>query len=159
VKHPVSDSTLRRDIDVCLASYVPRTAASSKEDVAEPVLSELPLLQQHIGGNGSFSFRRGPKATLPDSLFALALIEFWKMRNNLAVLPFDKIVHDYGSPGRVFKLDENSVGERVLALEELTQGALIWTDSSGIRQVNKMSENFEPNLLARLLEASYADGA
>jgi hypothetical protein len=155
-KHKVSGSTLLRDVDVCLASYVPRTAASSKEDVAEPILAELPLLQQHTGTSSGFSFRRGPKTSLPDGLFAYALIDYWTMRTKLAVLPFDRIAYDYGSPGRVFKLDETSVGERVVRLEALTKGALVWTDSSGIRQVNRTVDQFTPELKLKLLEAAYA---
>ncbi len=153
--HVVSDSTLRRDVDVCLASYVSRTPKASREDVAEPVLAELPLLQSQNSAVGTLSFRRGPKPTLPDPLFAYALLGFWKARGG-AVLSFDKIAHEYGSPGRVFKLDENSVGERVVALEEITKGAMIWSDSSGIRQLSRASESFPPHLEERLLEMSYA---
>jgi hypothetical protein len=144
-----------RDVDVCLSSYVPRTATESKEDIAEPILAELPLIQTHAGANSAFSFRRGQKVTLPDALFAFSLIEYWNTRSSLAVLPFDRIAHDYGSPGRVFKLDETSVGERVVRLEELTKGALVWTDSSGIRQLNRIAERFSPALLDRLLECAY----
>ncbi len=155
-KHDVSDSTLRRDVDVCLASYVSRMPKASREDVAEPILAELPLLQSQNHAAGTFSFRRGAKPTLPDALFAYALLEFWSARGEGAVLSFDRIAHDYGSPGRVFKLDENSVGERVVGIEEITKGAMIWSDSSGIRQLNRSSESFPPRLKERLLEASYA---
>lgn len=157
VPYKVSDSTLKRDIDVCLASYLPRTAHSeSNEDAAEPILAELPLLQQHMGLKGTFTFRRGPKPTLPDALFAYALIEFWERYNQTSALSFERITHDYGSPGRVFKLDEYTVGERVAALEHLTRGMLRWTDTAGVRQVSKAA-NFDGAVLkSRLLEASYA---
>jgi len=157
IAHKVSTSTLSRDIDVCLASYLPRIAqGSSNEDVAEPILAELPLLQQHMGMKGTFSFRRGPKPTLPDGLFAYALIEFWERGNQTSVLSFDRITHDYGSPGRVFKLDEYSIGERVAALEHLTRGMLLWTDTAGVRQVSKASHFNASVLKRRLLEDSYA---
>ena len=154
-QHKISDSTLRRDVDVCLASYQSRPTSGSKEDVAESVLSELPLIQQASTSSNSFTFIRGPKNTLPDALFAKCLLEYWEQRRGLAVLPFERIVHDYGSPGRVFKLDENSIGERVHALESLTKGALIWTDSGGVRQLNRRVEKFDTKLLNRLLEASF----
>ena len=152
-RHKISDSTLRRDVDVCLASYQSRSTTGSKEDVAESVLAELPLIQ--ATSSNSFSFVRGPKKTLPDALFAFALIQYWELTHATAVLPFEKIVHDYGSPGRVFKLDDNSVGERVHAIEEVTRGALVWTDSGGIRQVNRRVENFDTALIESLLEASF----
>jgi hypothetical protein len=156
VGHKLSDSTLTRDIDVCLASYLPKTAnGSSKEDAAEPVLAELPLLQQHLGMKGSFSFRRGPKPTLPDALFIYSLVEFWERSNSSSVLSFEKISHDYGSPGRVFKLDEYTIGEKLVALEHSTKGMLRWTDTAGIRQVSKAAHFNPESLKSRLLEAMY----
>ena len=152
-RHKISDSTLRRDVDVCLASYQSRPTIGSKEDVAESVLAELPLIQ--ATNSNSFCFVRGPKKSLPDALFAFALIQYWEQTQAFAVLPFEKIVHDYGSPGRVFKLDDNSVGERVHALEEVTRGALVWTDSGGVRQVNRKVEKFDAALIKSLLEASF----
>lgn len=156
VPYKLSASTLNRDIDVCLGSYLPRTAKdSTDEDVAEPILAELPLLQQHPGMKGTFSFRRGPKPTLPEALFAYALIEFWEGRIATSALSFDRIMHDYGSPGRVFKLDEYSVAERVAALEHLTKGMLQWTDTAGVRQVSRSPRYDATALKRRLLEAAY----
>jgi len=157
ISHKVSTSTLSRDIDVCLGSYLPRIAqGGSNEDVAEPILAELPLLQQHMGMKGTFSFRRGPKPTLPDALFAYALIEFWERDSQTSVLSFDRITHEYGSPGRVFKLDEYSIGERVAALEHITRGMLRWTDTAGVRQVSKAAHYNASGLKRRLLGDAYA---
>jgi hypothetical protein len=108
-----------------------------------------------MGMRGAFSFLRGPKSSLPDALFAYALIEYWEQNQGSSVLSFEKIVHDYGSPGRVFKLDENSIGERVQTLERLTKGEFRWTDSSGIRQVSWSVNSAKKNLKTNLLEASY----
>jgi len=156
VPYKVSDSTLRRDIDVCLASYLPKTVnGGSAEDAAEPVLAELPLLQQHMGMKSTFSFRRGAKPTLPDALFTYALVEFWERYVHSSVLSFERIAHDYGSPGRVFKLDEYSVGEKVLALEHSTKGMLRWTDTAGVRQVSKTPDFAPTTLKNRLVEAMY----
>jgi hypothetical protein len=156
ISYKVSDSTLARDIDVCLASYLPKTAkGASVEDAAEPVLAELPLLQQHMGMKGTFSFRRGAKPTLPDALFTYALVEFWERYNHSSVLSFERIAHDYGSPGRVFKLDEYTVGEKVVALEHSTKGMLRWTDTAGVRQVSKAAGFDRDILKSRLVEAMY----
>ncbi|HBT5143222.1 TPA: DUF4007 family protein, partial [Klebsiella pneumoniae] len=45
------------------------------------------------------------------------------------------IAYGPSSPGRVFKLDEDSVSEKLVMLEEKTSGLIKWSDSSGIRQV------------------------
>ncbi len=130
----LSPMTLTRDIETCLRSYAPRTENLSIEDYAEPMLAELGLLQDE--GKGRFSFRRGPKITLPDGLFAFALLEYWDlMGGNESTLAFESIAYGAGSPGRVFKLDEDSVAERLFGLEEITKGFLTWSDTAGLRQV------------------------
>jgi hypothetical protein len=145
-----TETTLRRDIECCIKSYVPNLGGESAEDVAEPILGELGLIQQ--GNKGVFEFRRGPKHTLPDQLFAYALLDFWSRRSDsVATMSFDTAAQDFGSPGRVFKLDENGVADRVLNLEHITNGALRWSDTAGMRQIIKVSE-IDP---LSLLKAAY----
>jgi hypothetical protein len=155
--YKVSNSTLVRDVDVCIASYAPRAVArGSREDAAEPLLGELSLIQPQMASRGSFVFRRGPKRTLTPALFAYVLIDFWNRKtDSTAVLSFEKIAYDYGSPGRVFKLDENSVGEFAVDIENTTHGALRWSDSSGIRQIHKTDRFLDSELSNRLLREAY----
>lgn len=152
-KHRLSNSTLSRDIETCLRSYAPSGADGSPEDYAEPVLGELGLL--HEERKGHFSFRRGPKSTLHDGLFAYALIDYWDASAPaISSLAFEAISYGNGSPGRVFKLDEDSVAERLFALEEITGGALSWTDTAGLRQVMRKGPGSEA-LPLRLIEKAY----
>ena len=137
-KHRLSASTLSRDLETCLRSYAPRTAGGSPEDFAEPLLGELGLLQEVH--KGQYAFRRGPKATLHDGLFAYALLDYWEsLAEGLSSMAFEAIAYGDGSPGRVFKLDEESVAERLIGLSDLTGGFLAWTDTAGLRQVHKMT--------------------
>lgn len=134
-----TETTLRRDVECCIKSYVPNLGGESAEDVAEPILGELGLIQQTR--KGIFEFRRGPKHTLPDELFVYALLDFWTRREgNSSTISFDTVAVDYGSPGRVFKLDENGLADRILNLEALTRGALRWSDTAGMRQIIKVRE-------------------
>ena len=156
-KYRVSESTLVRDVDVCISSYVPRSSNASKEDAAEPLLGELSLINPQVGTRGAFVFRRGPKRTLSPFLFTYSLIEFWNRRSSdTAVLAFERIAHDYGSPGRVFKLDENSVGELVVSLDALTDGLLGWSDSAGVRQVHRTGPISSARILEHMLRKAYA---
>lgn len=132
----ISLATLKRDVDCCIRSYVPRAGGDSPEEMSEPLLGELGLLQQNA--KGSFEFRRGSKRTLPDGVFAFALLDYWqRIEHAGSVMAFDRVAHDYGSPGRVFKLDEHSVAERLIALERLSRGQLQWIEQAGIRQVTR----------------------
>lgn len=132
----ISGATLKRDVECCIRSYVPRLGGDSPEEVSEPLLGELGLIQQNA--KGTFEFRRGSKRSLPDGVFAYALLEYWeRLEHAGSVMAFDRVAYDYGSPGRVFKLDENAVADRLMALEQLTRGAIQWTEQSGIRQVTR----------------------
>lgn len=135
-KRKLSAATLSRDLETCLRSYAPRFAGGSPEDFAEPLLGELGLLQEVH--KGQYAFRRGPKATLHDGLFAFALLDYWdSTAEGVSSMAFETIAYGEGSPGRVFKLDEESVAERLMGLSDLTDGFLTWADTAGLRQVHK----------------------
>ncbi|MFH3934899.1 DUF4007 family protein, partial [Acinetobacter nosocomialis] len=68
---------------------------------------------------------------------------------------FNLIAHDYGSPGRVFKLDESAVGDRLSRISEITNNYLQWTDSSGIRQVSRIGTETWGSVKMRILRGAY----
>lgn len=135
-KHRLSTSTISRDLETCLRSYAPRAAGGSPEDFAEPLLGELGLLQEVH--KGQYAFRRGPKASLHDGVFAYALVDYWNRKaEGQSSLAFETVAYAEGSPGRVFKLDEESIAQRLIALSDFTGRKLEWTDSAGLRQVHR----------------------
>ncbi len=142
--------TLKRDIEVFLRSYVRRDGAQG-EDAAEPLLAELGLIREARLG-GWHEFVRGPKPTLSDGVFNYALAEFWKREGDSTALTAEQICYAAGSPGRVFKLDEDSVISRLMVVAELTGGAWEWRDTAGLRQVHQLAA-FDP---VPLLQQSYA---
>lgn len=154
----VSNTTLKRDVEVCLRCYLPRQDGHEADDAAEPLLADLGLLSE--GPPGTFQFRRGQQQTLPDGVFIFALLEFWKRWEELTgstqmTLSFEAIAHDYGSPGRVFKLDENAVAERLMALEGITRNAIHWTDSAGVRQVSRREDSLNDEYMMSVLRGAY----
>lgn len=143
-KHRLSVSTISRDLETCLRSYAPRAAGGSPEDFAEPLLGELGLLQEVH--KGQYAFRRGPKASLHDGVFAYALVDFWdREAEGQSSLAFETVAYAEGSPGRVFKLDEESIAQRLIALSDFTGRRLEWTDSAGLRQVHRKHMTREDN--------------
>lgn len=130
----LSQATLGRDLETCVRGYAPRSAATPIEEAAEPMLAELGLMQEVR--KGVFSFRRGPKSSLTNAFFAWALIDYWdRYHAGETSLTFESIAYAAGSPGRVFKLDEESTAERLFVLADLTDGKLKWSETSGLRQV------------------------
>jgi hypothetical protein len=152
-KHRLSAATISRDLETCLRSYAPRAAGGSPEDFAEPLLGELGLLQEVH--KGQYAFRRGPKTSLHNGIFAYALVNFWdREAEGQSSLPFEAVAYGEGSPGRVFKLDEESIAQRLIALSDFTGRKLEWTDSAGLRQVHRkeLSRENIKNMIRRAYE-------
>lgn len=127
--------TIKRDVEVFLRSYAPRHGDAG-EDAAEPLLAELALIRESRL-SGQFEFVRGPKPNLKDGVFALVLKQFWeRWHPNSPTLSAEQASYGAGSPGRVFKLDEDSVMARLARIGESTGGAIVWTDTAGLRQVS-----------------------
>lgn len=150
--------TIKRDVEVCMRCYLPRRDGREADDATEPLLTDLGLVSEPYAG--SFQFRRGAQASLPDGVFGYALLEYWETKNEVAgsqpaTLSFEAVAHEYGAPGRVFKLDEHSIGERLTALEEITQGQLAWSDSAGIRQMSRKLRLSSDTLKRTLLWHAY----
>lgn len=133
----LAETTLRRDVECFVRTYLARasTGKTLHEENLESPISELSLIQP-MGVGGGFQFRRGPKPTLPDEVFLFGLLGFWRKlyptRREFAV---EALTHDPGSPGRVFLLDEESIADRLANLADLTQGAIHWDESTGLRQI------------------------
>lgn len=140
-----SANTIKRDIEVFLRSYVRRDGMLS-DDAAEPLLAELHLVREARLG-GWYEFVRGPKPSLPDGIFAYALHDYWERTGGVAVT-VEQVCYAPGAPGRVFKLDENSVVTRLMRMEALTQGGWRWTETAGLRQLQKIGPVDQLTLLA-----------
>lgn len=133
--------TLKRDIEVFLRSYV-RRGDTLNEDAAEPLLAELSIIREARLG-GWYEFVRGPKPSLHDAVFAYALGDYWERSGGATTLTAEQVCYGPGSPGRVFKLDEDSVITRLMKLTELTGGAWQWVDTAGLRQIQRVG-SFDP---------------
>ncbi len=155
----VSDTSLKRAIEVCLRSYLPRLSGKGHlEDFIEPLLGGLDLLTPK--SHDSFEFHRSSHPTLPDAFFAFCLMEYWdRLPNVTSTLDFNRIAYDFGSPGRVFKLDAKSIDKRLNQLEAITDEALVWTEQAGLRQVIRRNDALtEPDQFCRrMLNKAYAN--
>ncbi|MDJ0275407.1 DUF4007 family protein [Sphingomonas sp. 2R-10] len=130
-----ADVTLTRDVECFMRTYVRKRGARAGEDALESPFAELGLISWVDVGSAA-QFRRGPKPTLGDDVFAHALMEFWRQRYpSRRHLSIETVASEPGSPGRVFLLDEDSVAERLERIDAATSGQVWWDESSGLRQI------------------------
>lgn len=130
-----SKETVERDANVFIQTYFEgERAGQNSEDGLDCPLRELglirPAFERHLKWNV------GPKPSLPPAIFAWALGAFWNFKYpRAATVSAREIAHAEGSPGVVFKLDEDSTLFYLDALADLTNGALRFEDTPLVREV------------------------
>lgn len=149
-----SNATIKRDVECFLRSYVATRHGKFTDDIFEPALVPLGLIR--AVSSRSYQFRRGPKPTLPDGIFLYALNDFWSRHApEQQTLSVEALTFEPGAPGRVFKLDEDALVERLARVEVTSRRAFIWSDTAGVRNVARRTENPDPmNFLASAYKAA-----
>ena len=142
----MSANTIKRDIDCFMRTY---TFSNKKgevtEDSIECPLAELGLIFSAYS-KGEYEIQSGPKLTLSDKIFEYALNDYWSKQTN-QIITFEKLMYDYGSPGKVFQLDEKSMEEYLEKLENEGKNFVFNRGAGGLRQITKVKEISEVQLL------------
>ena len=142
----MSPNTIKRDLDCFTRTY---TFSSKKgeitEDSIECPLAELGLIFPTFSKN-EYEIQRGPKLTLSDKIFEFALNDYWSKQDN-QIITFEKLMYDFGSPGKVFQLDEKSLETYLEKLENEEKNFVFNRGAGGLRQITKIKEISEIQLL------------
>ncbi|MBE0364129.1 hypothetical protein PULV_a1695 [Pseudoalteromonas ulvae UL12] len=137
-----NETTLKKDIDCFLNMYVKKYKGAGKkkgvidEDHFTSPLSELHLIQDN--GAGFYVSNLAERPELPIAVFIYALIEFFNVEtsdSNVSTIDFDALLTKPCSPGRIFRLSETGLGQKLDEAQTLTQNGISWVDSLGLRQV------------------------
>lgn len=133
-----TSGTIDREIDVCLRTYVPAVRAklgSIADETLDCPLAELDIVR-FIPSDNIYRFNIGPKISLPLGVFGYALLSFLSSTvENRRTIAVDECLYTEGSPGQVFRLDENSVMEYLELLEVEMKGKIRLEETAGLRQV------------------------
>ena len=132
-----STATIKRDVACFVRTYVaqPISRQASYEDSLESPLTELGLIKP-TGRKDGFRFVRGPKPSLGSGVFCYAVTDYCsRISSSANTLSFEALAHGPGSPGRVFLLDENSLVDLLGDMEQLTNGAYMWSETAGLKQL------------------------
>ncbi|MDE0552577.1 MAG: DUF4007 family protein [Candidatus Poribacteria bacterium] len=140
---PVSDNTLDRDVSCFIRTYCHsrnNTNTTVAEETFDCPLVELNLIIKLTNGEG-YEFQRGEKETLPIEIFAATLVAFWIARfSEKDTLPFSELMYAPLSPGRIFRLDEDTTTAYLESLNDVTNGALQYDETAGLKQVYRYKD-------------------
>ncbi len=150
----VRESSLARDIDCLLRTYLP-VRNGTRPEVAEETfdcpLQELGLMQASPDGE-FFRFAIGPKPSLPAAVFVVALDEYFaRSKSERNPMSVQECLYGIESPGQAFKLDENSLVEYIEAIEDMTGGVIALDETAGLKQIYRRQKLDS----MRLLESHY----
>ena len=141
----ISSNSLKRDVECCLRTYVHSRQKSESivEDTLDCPLAELNLIAE-VEDSRTYRFTRDGQNSLPDEIFLFALSDFWLKHNgNGNTLSLQRITYDPGSPGKTFKLDEESLVRRLEEIKKTSKKAFSYDETSGIKQIYR-HQKIEP---------------
>lgn len=133
----VSPGTVKRDIEVFIRTYTAARHLQSKipEETLDCPLVELNLIRQTKDA-GNYVFNRGYQDSLDNSIFLYAILDFAEPRlTKQTTISFEELAYGDRSPGKVFKIDETSIGDRLEQIEGLTHGSILFTETAGLKQI------------------------
>jgi len=135
----VAESSLSRDVDCFIRTYVSGTAIDTiPEESLDCPFTELGLLQEYSDEGKFYSFARGEHPSLSPAMFTFALLQFWTTSySSQPTMTFEHVAYRQGSPGRVFKLSENVITNYLEAIERITDKAITYDVTAGLRQLYK----------------------
>jgi hypothetical protein len=153
-----------RELDCCLHTYVStRTSNKQKskfngisEDNLDCPLAELDLIR-YMPEYDLYHFNIGPKPSLPVEIFGYSLLKFISSSTQKrSTIALEECIYQPGSPGQVFKLDENMISEYLEELENRYSNGLRLIETSGLSQIY-LSETITTDIetSARMLLQSY----
>lgn len=152
---PVSDNTLQRDVNCFIRTYCHSrhsTNAAVAEETFDCPLVELNLIAELPNGDG-YEFQRGVKETLPIEIVVATLVAFWDANFfERDALPFSELMYAPLSPGRIFRLDEDTMTTYLETLEQHTDGTLQYDETAGLKQIYRRGDLNLMELLTRYYE-------
>lgn len=124
---PLSPTTLRQHLDVFLRTYVPSEPIAGRlpEDMLDSPLATLGFIRKlgerrgELGRDPLYSIDVRVKKSIPNDLFRFCLHDWWDrfiIHEQTAL--FSDIAFGRCSPGRVFRMPENEIRDRLVILAQ-----------------------------------------
>lgn len=154
----MSDVTLRQHLDVFLDTYVasePRQGTVA-EDLLDSPLSVLGLIKESAQSDQGRSREciylvdSLEKPTISDAVFRFAIHDWWnRSHTNDETVAYREICVAENSPGRVFRLPERDVHERLQRLASIWPKEFGQTESNNQRLIRRLRAQTNANATLR----------
>ena len=134
-KKKIAENTLHRDVNCFIRTYCQsRHQETVLEESFDCPLVKLNLIKE-VSDNGTYEFQRGEKRTLPLEIVAATLVALWDARfSDRDTLSFSEILYSPFSPGRIFRLNEDTLTLYLEKLDHFTNGILRYDETANIRR-------------------------
>lgn len=130
----VLEASVKKDVDCLIRMYSPRKAGQATDDLIDCPFRELGLIEPVPGESRTHRFVVGAKPTLPDQVVAYASVEFMARGAAASTITLARLAQDTGSPGRVFKLTEGSLGEALTRFAASSRDVQV-AEPGGVKQL------------------------
>lgn len=142
---PAAPITLKQHWEVFLHTYRP-PGDDKGEDNLDTALALLGIIQpagERPTATGKwenlYAFDTGPKRTLPQQLFAFFLHDWWDNTfPDEKTVPFRDILNSNLSPGRILKMQEFEIAERLADLAATLPNVFQVVESTNLRQLHRL---------------------
>lgn len=143
----ISAVTLKQHWEVFLHSY--RPGRGKVEDHLDSALSVLGLIReagerQNAAGTWEplYTFDTGVKTSIPQPLFAFFVHDWWnRVFPAEQTVPFRELVSGDLSPGRLLKMQESEILQRVADLANTQPDIFQTTESANLRQLRRLQRS------------------
>ena len=146
---PLSSTTLRQHLDVFLGTYVQSSTpldGAVAEDLLESPLAVLGFIRRgepRPGSHGrdlTYTVDGGAKPGISDELFRYCIHGGWnEFAKDDITCSYSQIGHAVNSPGRIFRLPERDIHDRLQRLAVKWPKEFALTESNNQRQVCRLS--------------------
>ena len=131
---PVSDASIRRDVQCLTQMYGPTRRKTRGDEVVESPFRDLSLLVLGTAESGRWRFAYGNKPGLTDGIVAFAALDFVSRDVRHSTHTISRLALDPNSPGLVFRINDARIAN-ALAAVSVSDARLEVISPAGVRQL------------------------
>ena len=160
-------NTLKRDVDCFVRTYLAvASGRSTPEDAYAAPLTALGLIQPTLDRE-EYILSHGWQPSLPDGMFVWGLARFIEslpaVSGTSRTVSLAQMLFDEGSPGRVFRLGEEALVDRLSRVGSMTAAAWEYDETAGLQQLlvrqalssaERLREYFHPQTVLTVVRSA-----